>query len=345
LADQAKRSPKQLKMSRFWKKFLREGQGLFARGAKPQIWLGAFGKHPGWDDHIDDIGLETESLLLAKQILYVDGIGGQINSGEWEKLDDVQRLREFKHMFLWKRGEAFLIGRIWSSRDGKNRTKYPLVVCAHCLSLPFTWALTNVSQCLGEIEWQCKSTRFAGEVRGVLGQALDRLRRSVADADGQLSRGDPDARTFVERLGLGDDHEGLYRIVYCIHTQLACYLNGKSAGDLGAGQIRLPAAVGLAAETLSFWSRFLESQFGRTVPVLLTLPLQESWIDATCGEPASREFYSLRAKPEVLAVASQVAYKIPDEFRKAHYDLVRTLIVSSVGSESDQQARSKKWFA
>ena len=223
-------------MSRFWKKFLREGQGLFARGAKPQIWLGAFGKHPGWDDHIDDIGLETESLLLAKQILYVDGIGGQINSGEWEKLDDVQRLREFKHMFLWKRGEAFLIGRIWSSRDGKNRTKYPLVVCAHCLSLPFNWALTNVSQCLGEIEWQCKSTRFADEVRGVLGQALDQLRRSVADVDGQLSRGDPDARTFVERLGLGDDHEGLYRIVYCIHTQLACYLNGqRRCGRFGCG--------------------------------------------------------------------------------------------------------------
>ncbi len=335
-------------MTRFWKKFLREGQGLFARGAKPQIWLGAFGKHPGWDDHIDDIGLETDSLLLAKQILYVDGIGGQINSGEWEKLDDVQRLREFKHIFLWKRGEAFLIGRIWSSRDGKNRTKYPLVVCAHCLSLPFNWALTNVSQCLGEIEWQCKSARFADEVRGVLGQALDKLRRSVADVDGQLSRGDPDARTFVERLGLGDDHEGLHRIVYCIHTQLACYLNGakgKSAGVLGAGQIRLPAADGLAAETLSFWSRFLESQFGRNVPVLLTLPLQESWVDATCGEPASREFYSLRAKSEVLAVASEVAYKIPDEFRKAHNDLVQAMIVSSAGSESGQQARSKKWFA
>jgi hypothetical protein len=140
-----------------------------------------------------------------------------------------------------------------------------------------------------------------------------------------LSRGDPDARTFVERLGLGDDHEGLYRILYCIHTQLTCYLDGakgKSAGNLGAGQIRLPAAVGLATDTLSFWSGFLESRFGRNVPVLLTLPLQESWLDATCGEPASREFYSLRVKPEVLAVASEVAYKIPDEFRKAYNDLV-----------------------
>jgi hypothetical protein len=109
-------------MSRFWKRFLREGQRFFGRGPKPQIWLGAFGKHPGWDDHIDDIGLETESLLLAKQILYVDGIGGQVNSGEWERLDGARRLAEFKHIFLWKRGDAFLAGRIWSSRDGKNRT-------------------------------------------------------------------------------------------------------------------------------------------------------------------------------------------------------------------------------
>ncbi len=316
-------------MTRFWKKFLREGQGLFVREAKPQIWLGAFGKHPGWDDHIDDIGLETESLLLAKQILYVDGIGGQIDSGEWEKLDESQRLREFKHVFLWKRGEAFLIGRIWSSRDGKNRTKYPLVVCAHCLSLPFNWALTTVSQCLGEIERQCKSAQFADEVRGVLGQGLDQLRRSVAHVDGQLSSGDLNARTFVERLDLVRDHERLYRIVYGIRTQLACYLAGakgnKGGGYLGAGQIRLPAVLGLTAETLSFWSRFLESQLGRNVPVLLTLPLQESWVDATCGEPASREFYSLRARPDVVAVASEVPCRISYELRKAHNDLMQAM--------------------
>ena len=337
-------------MTRFWKKFLREGQGLFGRAAKPQIWLGAFGKHPGWDDHIDDIGLETESLLLAKQILYVDGIGGQIDSGEWEKLDEAQRLREFKHVFLWKRGEAFLIGRIWSSRDGKNRTKYPLVVCVHCLSIPLNWALTNVLQCLDEVERQCKKVEFADDVRGVLGQALDQLRRSVAHVDDQWSRGDPDARTFVERLGLEDNHEGLYRILYCVHTQLARYLagaRGMGGSDLCAGQIRLPAVVGLTAETLTFWSRFLETQFGTNVPVLLTLPLQESWVDATCGEPASKEFYSLRAKPEVLTVASEVACKITDEFRKAHNDLVQAMILSRMGSDSQsgRQTWSKKWFA
>lgn len=334
-------------MTRFWKKFLREGHGLFGR-AKPQIWLGAFGKHPGWDDHIDDIGLETESLLLAKQILYVDGIGGQIDSGEWERLDEAQRLKEFKHIFLWKRGEAFLIGRIWSSRDGKNRTKYPLVVCAHCLSLPFDWALLKVSQCLDDVERQCKSTQLADEVREVLRRALAELRVSIANCDNELSRGDLDARTFVERLGLDDDREGLYRVIYCVHTQLARYLAGVGApspNDSRAGQIRLPTLVGLVTENLNFWSRFLESQLEKNVPILLTLPLQESWLDATCGEPASKEFYSLRAKPEVLTVASEVACNIPDEFRRAQSAVVQAMIASGIAWDADQQAWLRKWFA
>ena len=32
----------------------------------PFINLGAFGKHPGWDDHIDDLGLESSQLINAK---------------------------------------------------------------------------------------------------------------------------------------------------------------------------------------------------------------------------------------------------------------------------------------
>src|SRR5437762_88946 len=163
-------------MSRFLKKFLRENEGMFSRKTKPAVYLGAFGKHPGWDDHIDDIGLETESLLLAKQILYVDGIGGQINSGEWEKLREAQGVHEFKHLFVWKRGDAFLLGKIWSSRDGKNRTKYPMVVCAHCLGVPFGWAQLNVLSTLDEVESLCKGTQSADEVREVLARALEKRR-------------------------------------------------------------------------------------------------------------------------------------------------------------------------
>ena len=315
-------------MSQFWKRFLREGQGLFTRETRPQVWLGAFGKHPGWDDHIDDIGLETDSLLLAKQILYVDGIGGQISSGEWEKLNSTQRLGEFKHIFLWKRGSAFLIGRIWSSRDGKNRTQYPLIVCAHCINIPLDWALSHILRHLEGVERECKSVQLADEVRAVLNAALNQLRRSVVQIDGQFS-GDIDPRVFVERLGLYANHEPLYRILYLIRTQLTDHRIGASLRgeqQVGERQLRLPAVVGLVAETLRFWSQFLDFQVGTNIPTLLTLPLQESWLDATCGEPLSGDFYSLRARPEVLPIASNVPCQISDKFRKAHSGLVQGII-------------------
>ncbi len=52
-------------MSDFYMRFLMEdGQRLEPETGR-YIALGAFGKHPGWDDHIEDLGLETDSLIVA----------------------------------------------------------------------------------------------------------------------------------------------------------------------------------------------------------------------------------------------------------------------------------------
>ena len=40
--------------------------------AKPIV--AAMGKHVGWNDHIDDFGITTESLALVKQMLYLSAI-------------------------------------------------------------------------------------------------------------------------------------------------------------------------------------------------------------------------------------------------------------------------------
>jgi hypothetical protein len=316
-------------MSRFSKKFLREGEGIFSRKTKPAIHLGAYGKHPGWDDHIDDIGLETESLLLAKQILYVDGIGGQIDSGAWDKLREDERLPEFKHIMVWKRGPAFLLGRMWSSRDGKNRTKYPMIVCAHCLNVPLHWALLNVLPALDEMERLCKSTDSAEEVRGIIGRTLADLRELHGSAPASPEGAKPIA--FIDRLGLGDAQEKLFRIMYYVCTRLTRCLPGEkpeARDDVTPGQIRLPAASGLPQETLAFWCQFLESQFGTDIPILLTLPLRERWLDATSDEPTAQEFYSLRATPEVLTIAAEVPYEIDDEFRKTHQNTIQALMAA-----------------
>jgi hypothetical protein len=316
-------------MSRFLKKFLREKEGMFSRKTKPAVYLGAYGKHPGWDDHIDDIGLETESLLLAKQVLYVDGIGGQIDAGVWDKLRDNERLPEFKHIIVWKRGNAFLLGRMWSSRDGKNRTKYPMIACAHCLNIPLAWALMTILPALEEVERRCKSTNSAEEVRDIIRQTLVGLRQSLGSAP--ASQDEVKGMAYVDNLGLADAQEKLFRITYYICTRLArCLPDGtrEAKTDATPGQIRLPAAGALTRETLAFWTQFLESQFGTDIPLLLALPLQESWLDATSGEPTTREFYSLRAKTEVLAIASDVPYDIDDEFRKTHQGTIQALMAA-----------------
>ena len=79
-------------MSDFYKKFLMEDVPKVTPGTNKQIFLGAFGKHPGWDDHVEDLGLETGSLVTANTLFYVQCIGGESDAGAWEKLEDSPRL-------------------------------------------------------------------------------------------------------------------------------------------------------------------------------------------------------------------------------------------------------------
>ncbi|HXC35659.1 MAG TPA: hypothetical protein VNV43_07270, partial [Candidatus Acidoferrales bacterium] len=94
------------------------------------LYLAAFGKHPGWEDHIPGIGVDTEALAALKQSLYFDAIRGQIDSGAWEKMEQIKRLEGFDHSFLWLRPGMTLMGLMWSSTDRVGRAKYPMILCA-----------------------------------------------------------------------------------------------------------------------------------------------------------------------------------------------------------------------
>ncbi len=67
---------------------------LSAAKPAPQLHLAAFGKHPGWNDHTDDLGLDTDALVNAKRLLYVQGISQNIDSGAWDKIDAAPASRE-----------------------------------------------------------------------------------------------------------------------------------------------------------------------------------------------------------------------------------------------------------
>src|SRR6476620_6484709 len=169
-------------MTDIFKKFLQDD----VRRLSPTgrfVGLAAFGKHPGWDDHVEDLGLETDSLNHAKITFYVNGIGGQIDSGAWEKLDPAQQLPAFKHLFLWQRSGQFLLGRLWSSSDGKGRKRYPMVLCLHFIGVSLRWALAQGLPALAELEETIKNAGSAEEVRTVLQQKRAALRDLLTSAD------------------------------------------------------------------------------------------------------------------------------------------------------------------
>ncbi|HRJ50164.1 MAG TPA: hypothetical protein PKU91_06505, partial [Phycisphaerales bacterium] len=120
------------------------GQGKGQARDSAAIYLAAFGKHPGWDDHIEDIGIETETLATVRRIIYTECISGNIDSGAWEKLSDDQRLPAFAHEFVWclapsgKEPPRVIVGRLWSSRDGKGRSKYPMAVYCQGDGIPLS---------------------------------------------------------------------------------------------------------------------------------------------------------------------------------------------------------------
>jgi hypothetical protein len=291
-------------------------EGVTTAPENPQLFLAAFGKHPGWDDHIDDIGLETQALVDVKQALYINGIPQQFS--EWDKLDELGRLPEFKHLFVWRRPTGWFVGRIWSSSDGKGRSRYPMIICAQFNGLDGVDAARRLFPLLKELEEGCKKASTADAVRRICGVHKESMR-------GLLSLGQPSVppmsdSDLMERMQGGPYDEQLLRVIYQVQTQMGAYARGGATRKPGEElprpqQIRVPAAPDHVLDSALFWLRFFVAYSDAAVPILITAPTDESWLDVTLGEPGEHEFFSLRATPKSLPPASDVPYNLDDAFR------------------------------
>jgi hypothetical protein len=331
----------------------------FTGHARPQVILAAFGKHPGWSDFMDDIGMETEALIAAKRTLYVRGIASQIETGAWNKLEPDKRLGDFNHVFLWRRPEQFLIGRIWSSVDAKGRREYPMVICADCLGLPVVWALQELLPKLEEVRAACQSARSSAEVSSALNAAQSSVRSRIA-ALPKTALGGPDSSAahsrFLGRREWGSGQEGLYRILHQMQGQLSAYGVGKAAslsdtiflrksahGEPSplSQQIRVPQAADTPVEALWQWNDFFQHQLDRATPVLFVLYLDQKWVDITIGEPTNREFFSLKASVGALPLANDVPYELDEESRAFARNFIASYGAQSPASGANSSALTR----
>lgn len=285
------------------------------------MFLAAFGKHPGWNDHIEDLGLETDLLVRLKRTLYLDGISGNVDSGAWEKLSEGQRLEGFDHQFLYHAGRDVVAGRMWSSMDGKGRTRYPMVVCAHCSGLPLPWVLQQVLPRLEDIRTRCVSTTSSLVVKSI----LDSSRRQLRELTQQVEASSPDPgmpegtlAVLARSPEMGRDHVGLLRVLYKIEQGMPApdARGGEPATRVvqGSLHVRVPACADSPPNTIRLWLSFLLEELDSSNAIILLLPLGESWIDIIVGQPSAREFYCIRASLEAVPRTTDIPYTLAPGF-------------------------------
>lgn len=298
-----------------------------------RLWLAAVGKHPGWNDHLDDIGLDMDRLVAVKRQLYVDGIGGLIGSGTWESMDDSARDEGFAHSFLWRQPDGLVVGRMWSSSDGKGRRKYPMIVCAQCRSLPLAFVGGPVLDRLRRLEEQCKAVSTAAEVIS----AVDRMRGELRElasytpsVTGGAFEGEAAAAKLADAEVMGPEGRGLTRVLYQMEREMAAYLRPEAAAtgsrsrtlEVRAQHMRLPSVFEPEHACWSAWSRLLLGRVDQLAPLLLVNKDGRPWVDVIVGEPGVTQLACLQGSTEAFPLTTDIPFTIDEETERAGRELI-----------------------
>jgi hypothetical protein len=290
--------------------------GRAAAPRRGEVHVAAFGKHPGWDDHVE-LGLDTTRLAEVRQSFYVEGIAGNVDSGAWDKLPADSRLAEFDHEMLLRAPGEVIAGRFWSSRDRKGRGRYPMVACAHAAEAPIRWALRTALPVLERLKTRCQETTTAEAVTEAIDAAQQELLPRAASSDGQTVLADaPPSAVLPQLLGrpeLGENHRGLLAAMYHLERALA-------SAEGAAAHLRLPACADSFADAAEMWVRFLADRIppaagrGGAAPILALQPLGQTWIDLIVGRPRAADLYCILATPAALPLTTDIPYNLEPEF-------------------------------
>jgi hypothetical protein len=273
-------------MNRFLKIFLRDR-------LDQSIQLAGFGKHPAWDDHIDDLGLSTETLVIIRRILYSEGIGCQVSSGAWIQLEEKRQAPDFDHRFVWSRQAQSVVGGIWASSDGKGRAHFPMIVCLQ-IGLNGWRAVHRLLPALEDLAMLCKAAKDQQKFREAFAEAQRRLSADEGwDSGSRVQVTDP-----VEQ-----------RKPAILDGMVALAQGLKIYGKRGARErdksmhFRVPAISTRAKESLEFWAGYLETRIRFSLPCLTIASAGLGSIDIVAGEPDANDFFCLRAAETSLPMS------------------------------------------
>lgn len=288
----------------------RPGPSPKARG----VWLGVFGKHPGWNDHIDDIGLETETLVRFKSLVYLEGIGARVDSGAWDMLKVSERLEGFDHWILQRLAGECVVARLWSSTDGKGRSKYPMIVAANVVGFGLEWCERHVFEELERLRTACTNATTSQQVIEAANTSRGALRRAM-ESDAAPATVVPEAVVpsgHLNRLAseMGGE-EGMVRVMYHLEREGG---GGGKGGLHKAVAMRVPRCAATAQAACAAWLRGVLLRVGPTTPVVVMGSENQGFVDVVVGAAMGTDMFALRASTSRIALTSEIPYSIDAEF-------------------------------
>ena len=293
---------------------------------EPSIQLAAFGKHPGWNDHLDDLGLDTDSLITAKRLLYVQGINQNIDAeGSFDVTLDA--------------AVPSLAASNVSAMVSSGRCPIPMVTPPS--SSPAASGPVPTARAATNIQWS--SAASSPSFRRILprpwcSRSSQRFRPNASPppplkSSARSSR--PNAKTSAPGSRTRSPASpslpgasppspiaptcsgkiiGFHRIVYQFASGLAAYRTpaAKSAGPRRPEQLRLPACDMAPPEALLFWLRFALTFVDLSTPLLLIAPdcgcCSFGRLIATASLPAN--IFCIKAGTGSLPLTSDIPYTL-----------------------------------
>jgi hypothetical protein len=288
--------------------FLADSPDKIFKDTGSRLHLALFGKHPAWDDHMEDVGLATESLVEFKRRIYLEGISSCIDSGAWMKLEPESRIDEFDHELVWSGLTGVIFAVLWHSSDGRGRRSYPMVAAAHFPTARLPARIGPVLQALHKVAADCRLAGDRDSIRlahaaGV--EALVNAARSLVPLS--AAAWDINERgTFVANPCFGEERVGLYRAFYAM--RLAC--------EAAVPRIALRLGTGLDdTESMLIWQVILRSQMERDAPLLTFRHRRSEWLDALQGDISQTDWLRLKANRSEIPATTDVPYEIDAPLR------------------------------
>lgn len=275
--------------------------------------LAAFGKHPGWMDHMDEIGLETDRLVGLRRVLYTEGINGNIDRGAWKKKDGAEEPIPFGHSFIWRFGRDGIVGRLRASTDGRGRALYPIVLAADVVDIPILDAAASILPVLQETENQLVATTSADAARQIIHQAANRVRAIGASAVVSPAPAQHGLSSMADHEDFAPDRSGFHRVMYQIERDVGP-LTGEAPAGGRAHHIRVPRCAATPEEALFRWLNAAGRLFPAGWMLMVIAPDAAPWVDLIVGMPTVNQFFCLRATPDQLPLSSEIPYTIEPAF-------------------------------